>query len=247
MTFPRFFHLYLTLSASCLLFSCQSNQDKALALQQQAKERMQAGAHQEAVSLLDESLQLQEGSADTYNLRGVAHLNLQAYGKAITDLNRAIALDSSQYKFFYNRGNVRRNLQDQKGARQDYDRAARLDSSQYEIYLNRAFTFAAEQQLPAALQDFDRAERLSAGKDALVFLHRGRIRMLGMDFAGAEADFEKALALDPKMGAAYYHLALAKTAQVGKADEGVCKLLQQASKLGVAEAEQALRTYCAAP
>lgn len=232
----------LLVSVFVLGWGCQSssstNQLDAI------REKLDKGKYREAVSLADESLKHNPSDHQVLNMRGVAYFLLGENSKALSSFTNAIALDSSNYKYFYNRANTKRKLRNHAGAVEDYSSAVALDSSQYEAYLNRALEQSALGKVSEAIPDFDKAEVLSKGSDKLVFLHRGRMKMLQENFEEAGSDFQKAIALDKDYGEAYYYLALSKAGVSGEADDEICTLLRKANELGVEKSQTAIVEYC---
>ncbi|TRX67391.1 tetratricopeptide repeat protein [Flammeovirga kamogawensis] len=220
-------------------------------LTNQGKKKLSVNKFKEAISLFDAAIKEDANNMDAYNSRGYAQMALQEYSKANSDFTKAIEIYveteedvPNAYRFYYNRGNVKRFQNDNKGAVIDYTQAIQLDATIYDIYLNRGLANAEVEGFTASVQDFDKAIDLANGSDKRIFLHKARILMLSKQFDLAIASLDKAIALDPNYGEAYYYKALSLSGKVGKADEKVCKMLAMSESLGYTEASAALAKYC---
>jgi|GEM_PF-1585728 len=213
-------------------------------LEQQAREKMEAGKFAEAVSLLNEIVNSTAANASIFNMRGAAYYNLNQNAKALTDFDQAISIDTTNYQFFYNRGNVKRTLNRPESAIKDYTKAIQLNSNEYEIYLNRALSYLATREIKASISDFNTAEELSKGTDASVFFYRGKLNVNIEAFEEALIDFNKSIELSPNNGEAYLGRAVARINIDGKADEAICSDIEKSMQLGFIGARQFKKEYC---
>jgi tetratricopeptide (TPR) repeat protein len=237
----RMFHFAIVLMAGILLLAgCSQPTEQYLA---EARAKLQAGKHREAISLLDEALKADGQLADAYNMRGVAYISLKEFPKAITNFDQAILINDRDYRYLYNRGNAKRALDMSKDAIEDYNLALALDSSQYEVYLNRALCYFQDNQWEKALDDFNRSAGISAGKDKNVFYYRGKLYFNAERFEDAQADFQKCIELEPGFAEGYHSLALAKIVIEGKSEES-CELLKKSVELGFSKAQEMVDAYC---
>lgn len=223
-----------------LLTACSDSSEEKI---NAAKERLTSGKNAEAISLLDQLLSESENST-AYNLRGVAYFNEEKNSKALEDFSNAIRLEKTNYQYYYNRGNVKRKLRDKEGAIDDYTAALALDSTQYEVYLNRALVYLNNAQPLKAIDDFKKALTFSNGEDFRVYHYRGEAYLRLEDFARAEKDFRKCLALDGQVAAAYLGLATSLIAQNDTDTSEACGHIQKAIDLGMPSAQEMKKQYC---
>ncbi len=89
-----------------------------------------------------------------------------------------------------------------------FRQAAALDPKAH-VYTQIAMVYAKRSQWPEALDALAQAEKLNPNYGA-IYYYRGGIRAKTGDFAGAVADYQHALAIDPLMEPARTGLAYAQ-------------------------------------
>ncbi len=230
----------------CLAFlfaACSGGNANEKATIEAARVKMDAGAFNEAVSLLDEIIKANPIDTEALNMRGVAYVNQKSFGKALSDFNAAIEQDAAQYKFFYNRGNVKRKLQQPLAAIEDYTAALSLDDTQYQVWFNRALTYASGDFPEEAARDFEKALANGGDKDYLVHYYQANFYLRAGNFERGIAAAENCIKVNPKYSAGYYTLAQALIASDGSRDEA-CEHAVQAAKLGHELSVKMLNEYC---
>ncbi len=174
------------------------------------------GRPTEAVADFDQALAIRPAYPEALNNRGRA---LQLMGDMVGALaDFARALDCADGPFLasihHNRGMVWQALGDSKGALADLDWALEINPEHIPTRLLRAAVRKEAGDLQGALDDVEQAlAALPAEQAAAAYHCRGGIRALQNDFAGAVADYNHALALEPdnvcfyvSRGHARYHL-----------------------------------------
>jgi tetratricopeptide (TPR) repeat protein len=150
---------------------------------------------------------------------GLARLDERDYAKARAAFDRAIELRPNDAAALINRGLARCGMADFAGAAQDYTRAFDLGATQTRVYFMRAN--ARERAGDAAGAQRDRALGLSREPtDDLSWIARGVAR-LARDPAGALADFEHALRVNPRSRAALENKAHVLSERMGKTADAI--------------------------
>ncbi|MBV9123667.1 MAG: tetratricopeptide repeat protein [Planctomycetes bacterium] len=160
----------------------------------------------EAIGDFDQALCLNPHYADAWNNRARARQAQGDRAGARADLDRALACAPARFAVIvlHNRGALRQLAGDRAGALADFDRALELDPEHVAPYVPRGTARKEAGGLHGALADFDRAlERVAPAAAASIWHHRGGVRVLLNDFAGAIRDYDQALTLDPGFYLAY--------------------------------------------
>lgn len=133
-----------------------------------------------------------------YLHRGIAHLELKQFDRARADFGRFLDLRPDDADGHFNRGIARLSLGDARGAVADFDAAERLKLTPNRLYVLRARAWRQLGDAAAAIRDDDRA-RAATPTDPRGWAVRGELKLAARpaDAAGALADFEQALKLDP--------------------------------------------------
>lgn len=226
-----------------LVFSACTDSQLAETNTSRARELLQQQKLPEALSVIEQSISAAP-TADAYNLRGVIYFEQGEYATSLNSFEQAIELDSTDYRFYLNRGNAQRYLKQVQAAYSSYSKAIDLDSIQSDTYLNRGIVNLNLLRLQPALADFAAAERASGGKEAAVYLYRGKAMLRAERFADAQADLLRYNQLQPDNAEALFNLALARSGLYGQADDTTCIYLSRSSALNFAPAKAAEAEYC---
>jgi tetratricopeptide (TPR) repeat protein len=170
----------------------------------QASAAFLAGDYDTAISLYNEVIKAHPKEALAYNGRALVYRYKKDDAKALADFDQAIRLKPF-WMFYYNRGVTRYENGDAKSAIADLTRAlqnkpggprARADClvARARCYINQAESAPAMSDLNAAikLHEDSEAHRL-----------RGIVHKVAHEYDKSLADYEKAIALDPKNADAY--------------------------------------------
>lgn len=134
-----------------------------------------------------------------WNQRGETYLSMQQAEKALADLNKAIELKANYADAYYNRARVFAKKKDNDAAIADYSKAVQFDPKMDIAWAFRALLYKDKGDLDKALSDLTKAVELSPN-DAYYLYNRGEVLFKQDKTDLAEADFNRALAIDPKYG-----------------------------------------------
>jgi tetratricopeptide (TPR) repeat protein len=136
-------------------------------------------------------------AAQERNRRGIARLQTGAVADALGDFRAAAALDPHWAAPWNNAGLVRHLLGQFRAAVADFDQALARQPNYADALTNRARAWQALGDV-AALADFNSALTCATGAQATPVLHnRGMLRQAQGALAGALADFDQALEINP--------------------------------------------------
>jgi tetratricopeptide (TPR) repeat protein len=128
------------------------------------------------------------------------------YDSAIAEYTNAISIDSTCVDALTNRGVIRDIHGDQSAAIEDYTRAIKINPSWADAYGKRAATYKSLKKYKEAIADYTAAIRLDSSsyefdptlRFANAYFGRGTVYYRRGDLDKAIADFDSALALNPK-------------------------------------------------
>ena len=147
------------------------------------------------------ALDLAAPTATLYAKRGYFYMRRGRYRDALGDFAMGVRLEPDNARLRYAQGRAQIALGNDAAALELYDEAIRLDSSAAAFYLARAETQIRLNQPGLAVADYSRAIDLklsSPGDRFFAFLGRGFASLRIADRRAAIADFDSALALDPR-------------------------------------------------
>ena len=152
--------------------------------------------HEKAVSDYTEAIRYRPCAAYYCN-RGSAQLKLEHIDEAIADYSIAIALDSTYEQAFNNRGFAYLESGSYRKAVEDFTVCIRRNPTNCKAFNNRGIAYYKLKEFELSIQDFDKAISL---KDdyGVAYLHRGNLKEMLDDDAGACEDWTKAAALGVK-------------------------------------------------
>ena len=165
---------------------------------------------------------LRPNSPWPYFHRGRAELERGEWEDARADFERAVGLRPAFASAYAHRGLARLNAGDLAGASADFTEALGRGAPETQIYFLRAEARARSGDADGSARD--RLEGLRrAPVDAESWVARGLARLAG-EPAGALADFEAALRLDPRCRSALQDKAVVLSERLGRAPEAVATL-----------------------
>lgn len=164
-----------------------------------------AGDYDAAISLYTEVIKADPKAAFAYNGRALAYRYKKEIAKALADFDEAIRLKPFSM-FYYNRGVTRYDNGDDKSAIADLTRALQGQPGEARArslcLVARARCYISQAQSAPAMSDLNAAIKIyKADSDA--YLLRGIVHKVLHEYDKSLADYEKAIALDPKNGNAY--------------------------------------------
>jgi tetratricopeptide (TPR) repeat protein len=172
-----------------------------------------------AVSCYSTGIALRPDLPWAYTNRGLAHLNLKDFPGAVADFDRVIALRPDMVEAYINRALARMDVGDFAGAVADLDRALEHPDAPVQALFRRATARERLGDREGAARD--RAEGLRRRpNDELSWVARGVVRRMD-DPNGALADFDAALALNPRSRSALENKALVLAEYLGRPEEAI--------------------------
>jgi len=157
-----------------------------------------------------------------YRNRGLAHLRLKQNAPALADLDRAIELDGTVAEAYQDRALARQRLKQYGGAVQDLTRALELGAAPTQVYFLRAVAREGAGDVEGARRDQEEGMRRRP-TDEKSWIARGFARMNKDPQAGL-ADFDQALALNPRSRSALQNKAHLLAEKLQRSQEALAVL-----------------------
>ena len=155
-----------------------------------------------AIDAYTKAIELKPDSAEAYNNRGVAKINLGHYEAALADYDQAIRLKPAYVMAYTNRGGAKNELGRPEAALADLDQAIELKPDDADAYNNRGNAKKDLGRPEAALADYDQAIRLKPDY-ANAYNNRGVAKANLGHYEAALADYDQAIRLKPDYASAY--------------------------------------------
>ena len=160
------------------------------------------GQYVAAITDLEQAVQHDAATTDTYFSLGVAHYYQQEYPAAIEAWTAYLDLNPDDATVYYNRGCAYDDLGQYEQAIADYAKAIRLNPDYADAYNNRGIAYRKHGQQKQAIADYDEAIRLKPD-DATVYYNRGVAYSNLGQYEQAIADYTEAIRLNPDYATAY--------------------------------------------
>jgi tetratricopeptide (TPR) repeat protein len=158
----------------------------------------------------NEAIRLDPKNAWAYTARGSLYKNKGDFDHALADLNESIRLDPNYGLAFFFRGDLYKRKGDFEHALADLNDSIRLDPNYALAYFTRGSVSYSMGNNVAALTDFSKSIQFAPDEAAAYFNRGVAYFFIGGRIADAEADFRKAVALNPKDAYAALWLDLAE-------------------------------------
>lgn len=149
---------------------------------------------------LTAALQLPPPAAGLYAARGYYYMRRGRFADALADFLAGARIAPSNARLRFGAGRVQAALHNYAAAVGFYDEAIRLGRREPTFYVARAEAHIHLNRPRSAWADYDQALEIKlprASDRYYAFLGRGYAALLLADYAGAIADFDRALAIDP--------------------------------------------------
>ncbi|MEP7148727.1 MAG: tetratricopeptide repeat protein [Acidobacteriota bacterium] len=200
--------VFAFLALSTLSFhAAAQNAGKAAEIYNRALELQQAGDTQNALAAYDRAIALNPKMLDAYNNRATIKLAAGDSAGAIADLTKVIELSPKHPLSFYNRGCIYLDMQTMDAAIDDFTKAIDIFSgvthggydkrAHAMSYNNRGNALMSKGKAKEAMSDYEMSLTIIPNNfEALT--GRGTVKQSLEDYAGAVADYSKALEIAPK-------------------------------------------------
>jgi serine/threonine protein kinase/Flp pilus assembly protein TadD len=181
------------------------------------------GDSHRAVASFDTSIALWPRFHGSYYHRGRTYLDLKDYKSAILDFDEAIRLRPDYVPAYADRGLARAAVNNDQAAIADLTHALDTGFSQTRVYFDLSRLRARIGD--AGQAEIDRQKGLQVRpSDEVSWVVRGVARLAGDDTAGAVADFDEALKLNPRSREALQNKAHVLSERMGRTTEAIAVL-----------------------
>jgi Tfp pilus assembly protein PilF len=230
--------LLQSITVAVLFSACGSSSDDYL---QKGREYLKDKKYDEAINMLNQSVDKDPANTDALNARGVAFFESGDFQSAGLDYEAAIKIKPDWYKPYFNRAIMREAMKDSLAALADYNLAVQKDANQAEVLLNRGSLLARMNMDAEAITDFTKGTTLDSS-NALLWYNLGNVQYRQAKYDNASISFEKTVKLDANNQKAYFALGIIYA--MAKKNDQACTYLKQASKLGNTEATKMVEVNC---
>ena len=179
-----------------------------------------------ALSDFNEAIKRDPRSTWAYNARGELYKKTGDVARAMADFNESIRLDPDYAIAYRLRGELYTSGGDFEHARADLSQAIRLDPNDATAYFIRGTVSYLMGHNPGALADFTASLKIDPNNQATYFNRGIAYYVIGGRTPDAEADFSKAIELDPKDAYAAIWLDLA-----ARRNNAASRLREQSAQL----------------
>lgn len=179
------------------------------------------GKYKEAIDDFNHSLLLDSSNSNVYYDKAVAETSIGDYENSMADYSIAIQKDKNAAGAYNNRGLVKLFLVDYAGSVKDFSQAIAIDSSMTDALANRANAKIGMGDYAGAISDFDKAIAKGFTKKSSkrhikapvqadpqshshALLKRAHAKYKLLDYKGAIADYDQAIATHQGNFEAYY-------------------------------------------
>jgi len=160
------------------------------------------GDFEEALTLLEEAIQLDREFAFAWNGKGNALSSLKRYDEALAAYDKAIQIDPEYAVAWSNKGNALGDLKRYDEALAAYDKAIQIDPEDALAWSNKGSTLGDLKRYDEALAAYDKAIQIDP-EDALTWNGKGYALHDMKRHDEALAAYDKAIQLDPEDAAAW--------------------------------------------
>jgi tetratricopeptide (TPR) repeat protein len=157
------------------------------------------GDYDRAIPDYDEAIRLSPNEATYFSNRANAYKKKGELERAMTDYDEAIRLNPTNATFFVNRAGLFQDKLDYDHAIKDYDEAIRLNPRYANALYGRGIAYQNKGEYEHAIKSYDDVVLVSP-KHAKALYQRSELKRSMHDDAGADADLQAAIAIDPNVG-----------------------------------------------
>jgi protein O-mannosyl-transferase len=160
------------------------------------------------VALWEDTTRKSPNKSRTHFQLAAAYTDAQRYSAAIAEFQKTAQLDKPDYNLLIDWGLAYDSMNRPEEALAKLRQAAALEATGH-VYSQIGMIYAKRREYPEALEALAQAEKINPGW-APTFNYRAKIKFQQNDYAGAVADYRRALALDPTLADAREELARAE-------------------------------------
>lgn len=183
------------------------NSKMVLAYQVRGQAYFAKGESDRAIADCNETLQLDEKNMIAYRTRGRAFLDKNQPNEAFKDLDAALKLVRGDREsllgrgiIYFNRGEFARTITDLSNCLDENATGQMIEADRLNVYFYRGCAFSRTRDYDRAIRDLTMSIGTDRSNNATAYLERSRAYAGKGDRRRAEADYKRALALDPNIG-----------------------------------------------
>jgi tetratricopeptide (TPR) repeat protein len=190
--------------ALCLTTAVIAVEFKPNPVMVEGDEAYKAGNYDLAISKYTQVIEKEPKKALAYTNRALAYKEKKNYDGAIADFNKSLRLQPQGY-VYYDRGITFQETGSDEKAIADFTTALKVGVPgilRVDCLVARAHSYAEKENATAALSDLNQAVKLGTD-DPDAYVLRGVVQKVEHKYDRSLADYEKAIALDPKCARAF--------------------------------------------
>ncbi|GGZ17281.1 hypothetical protein GCM10007049_07150 [Echinicola pacifica] len=173
--------------------------------------------------------------------KGQKYFKQGNYTEAVEYLTDKLSTDPKNVEALYTRGRAYEELGDLESASADFEAGYKIDEKNTRIMLALSNVYQKQKKFDRSLLYAEYATNV-AGAPAMAYFMKARaLHQIG-NTEEAMKEYSAAIEKDKKFGQAFYYRGILKYAT--KKKRGACDDFKQASKLGYAQADEAMEEYC---
>lgn len=131
---------------------------------EQAMQKAESGKLEEALELLNKSIDLKNDEYVAWYNRGIVKSMLNLHEEALLDFEQTLLLNPGYKKAYLNRGTAKKRLTDYEGAISDYSFALTLDPSYADAFYNKGLIYEMFGSKDSACYNYEKARELGTIK-----------------------------------------------------------------------------------
>ena len=171
--------------------------------------------YEQAIEYFTKAIKIDPKYIDAYHWRGITYNDLKKYDEAINDFNNTIKLSPEHAEAYKYKGDIYFDLEKYEEAIHNYDKAIKINPKKALWYISRGMAyqtqgmaeqnpfidnskFNSQKKYNKAIENFTKALEINP-KFAIVYKARSQAYILLGQNDKADADYKKAIELDPSL------------------------------------------------